>query len=335
MKIVVLCGGTSSEREVSINSSVKVAKALAGRGHEVALVDVFFGLEEEISFGSQDFSEAADEYRALSGVLTDELKASRPFFGSNVIEMCRKADITFLGLHGANGEDGKIQAAFDLLGIKYTGSGYLGSAIGMSKAFTKNTVGTRIPMPGGIIVTKNDPFASRVAAPCVIKPSNGGSSLGVEIITDDADYDAALLKALEFDDTVLVEEFIDGRELTQGVLNGVALPPVEIIPNEGFYDYTKKYNGQTREVCPAENLSDEVLEKMSEYAVLMGRILGLSVYYRVDFRLNSKGELYCLEANTLPGMTDTSLVPQEAAAVGIDYPTLCEKIIEYSLEKYN
>ena len=334
MKIVVLCGGTSTERDVSLKTSEKVALALKSKGHSVLLVDVFWGSEEKLSFDdNQDISETADYLRSLSGLITEELKRSRAFFGENVLDICRESDIVFLGLHGANGEDGRIQAAFDLHNIKYTGSGYLGSAIAMSKERTKVVLSQKIRMPEGIVVTAGDPLRERISAPCVIKPSNGGSSIGVEIVDSDEDYERALLEVLRFDDTVLVEEFVDGRELTQGVLGGRALPPVEIIPKEGFYDYRNKYNGVTEEICPAE-LPESVLGQMSTISILAGQMLGLSVYYRIDYLLKEDGTLYCLEANTLPGMTDTSLIPQEAAAIGMDYPELCEEIISLSLKKY-
>ena len=335
MNILVLCGGTSTERDVSLKSSEKVAAALISRGYNVVLADVFWGLEKKLEFdGSQDIHKAAGEYRNLTTVLTEEVKESRDFFGPYVIEMCKEADIVFLGLHGANGEDGKVQAALDLMHIKYTGSGYLGSAIAMSKDATKAVLSQRIPMPKGIVLKKEDPFRERIAAPCVIKPSNGGSSIGVQIIENDADYDRALLDAFRYDDVVLVEQYVDGRELTQGVFDGKALPPVEIVaPEDSFYDYKNKYNGQTLEICPAQ-IPEDVLKEMSEYSELAGRMLGLSVYYRLDYLLDKEGRLFCLEANTLPGMTDTSLIPQEAAAVGIDYPTLCENIIKVSLKKY-
>lgn len=335
MNIVVLCGGTSTERDVSLNSSEKISKALRSVGHNVILLDVFWGCDKIPDFdNSQDIAEAADEYRRMTGLITDELKSSREFFGPNVLALCKAADIVFLGLHGANGEDGKIQASFDLMNIRYTGSGYLGSAIAMSKDHTKEVLSQFIPMPKGIVLGSDDPYRERIAAPCVIKPNNGGSSIGVQIVENDADYDEALKAAFKYDDTVLVEEFIDGRELTQGVFDGRALPPVEICPAEGFYDYRNKYNGQTVEICPAP-IEDSVLQEMSEYSELAGRILSLSVYYRLDYLLDKEGRLFCLEVNTLPGMTDTSLIPQEMAATGIDYPKLCDMIVKVSMEKYN
>lgn len=335
MKIVVLCGGTSTERDVSIRTSERAAAALRSRGFDVVLVDAFFGVPEKPAFdNSQDISAAADSYRALTPFLTQEMAEGRDFFGPNVIDMCREADMVFLGLHGGCGEDGRVQAAFDLLNIRYTGSGYLGSAIGMSKDATKAILSQLIPMPKGIVLKKDNPFRERIPAPCVIKPSNGGSSIGVQIIMDASDYDDALLEAFKYDDVVLVEQFVDGRELTQGVFDGKALPPVEICPAEGFYDYKNKYSGKTLEICPAQ-IPEETLQEMSEYSILAGKMLGLSVYYRIDYLLDRNGNLFALEANTLPGLTDASLIPQEAAAIGISYPELCELIVRVSMKKYS
>ncbi|MGI6072791.1 MAG: D-alanine--D-alanine ligase family protein [Lachnospiraceae bacterium] len=334
MKIAVLCGGTSTEREVSLKTSEKVAMALKSKGHQVILVDAFLGTHGNSGFDvGQDIADAAQQYRAMTCLINDEMRKSRDFFGPGVIEICKEADIVFIGLHGENGEDGKVQAAFDLMNVKYTGSGYLGSAVAMSKKHTKSVLSGVIPMPEGIVLDRKNPFRERFSVPCVIKPSNGGSSVGVRIVENDADYDEALMYVFKYDETVLVEEYIKGRELTQGVLGGRALPPVEIIPEEGFYDYERKYNGKTLEVCPAD-ITREVLEEMSRYSLLAGEILGLSVYYRIDYILDNRGRLFALEANTLPGMTDTSLIPQEAAAEGVDYPELCELIIDLSMEKY-
>ena len=203
----------------------------------------------------------------------------------------------------------------------------------MSKEKTKEIVAKHIPMPKGIVLHKGETESS-IKPPCIIKPSNGGSSVGVMIVKEGENFLRDLETVFQYDDTVIVEEFIDGRELTQAVFDGKALPPVEICPDEDeWYDYSNKYNGKTKEVCPAE-IPEDVLAEMSEKSVRFGELLGLDVYYRIDYLLDKNGSLYALEANSLPGMTDTSLVPQEAEAVGIDYPTLCEKIIEVSLRKY-
>lgn len=334
MNIVVLCGGVSSEREISLRTSTKVSGALRDCGHNVVMMDVFFGAEEEPEFDNkQNYAETADTLRAKNSLITPELINKTGIFGQNVLETCRKADIVFIGLHGENGEDGRAQAVFEKEGIKYTGSDPASSAIAMSKEETKKLVSPYIRMPKGIVAHKGVQNSREIPIPCVIKPSNGGSSVGVMIVKDDAEYDKALEECFKYDDTVLIEEYIEGRELTQGVLDGQALPPVEICPDKDtWYDYSNKYNGKTKEVCPAQ-ISEAVLNEMSEKSVRFGQIVGLSVYYRIDYLLDAEGKLYALEANSLPGMTDTSLVPQEAAAIGMSYPELCNKIIEISLNK--
>lgn len=336
MNIVVLCGGISTEREISFRTSAKVAEALSNRGHNVILADVLFGLDEIPPFKDKgrDYFAIADEYRKKNHLIDDELKEKSPLLGPNILDICKKADVVFIGLHGKNGEDGKIQQVFEAEGIKYTGSDSVSSAIAMSKEKTKELLSGDFLMPEGTVVKKGEAVPEDLPIPCVIKPSNGGSSVGVLIIKDKNELQKAFEEVFVLDDTALVEEFINGRELTQAVLDGKALPPVEIIPEGGsWYDYENKYNGQTKEVCPADIPAD-VLEKMSDISVKFGEKLGLSVYYRIDYLLDDCGRLFALEANSLPGMTDTSLLPQEAKVVGIDYPSLCEKIIEVSLEKY-
>ncbi len=338
MKITVLCGGISTEREVSLKTASRVADALQKKGHDVVMIDVFFGADEVPEFSKEkDFFAQAEELKARTGEITEELKKEYGLMGPNVLATCKAADIVFIGLHGENGEDGKIQAVFEELDIPFTGSDSKSSAVAMSKSQTKEVIAPHIRMPRGITLSKDDAFLSEkrheIKAPCVIKPSNGGSSLGVLLVMDDQEFDEALDKDFQYDDTVLVEEYIKGRELTQGVLDGKALPPVEICPDEDtWYDYENKYNGKTVEVCPAL-IPEDVLAEMSEKSIRFGELLGLSVYYRIDYLLDEQGTLYALEANSLPGMTSTSLVPQEAKAIGLEYPELCEKIIEISLRQ--
>ena len=346
MNILVLCGGISSEREISLRSSVKVADALHSRGHNVVMADVFFGTEAMMPFDScYDYQAIADELRTKNDLIIDELIEKTGLFGPNIIDMAKACDIVFIGLHGENGEDGRIQAEFDRLNIKYTGSGSYASSLAMSKKATKDKLSHLIRMPKGLSLNRED-FAENsdkiiemikreISLPCVIKPSNGGSSLGVVIIRSEDELFSAISEDFNFDDTLLAEEYIEGRELTQAVLNGQALPAVEICPEEGvWYDYTYKYNGLMKELCPAP-ITDDIFKEMSDISVRFGELLGLTVYYRIDYLMDKEGRLYALEANSLPGMTDTSLVPQEAKAVGIEYADLCELIIKYSLEKYS
>ena len=345
MNIVVLAGGLSTERDVSFKTGSMVAKALKENGHKVILLDVFMGYSDREEDLTGIFDRADEISVQVSDIPTEapdlaKVKASRKdqspcFFGPNVIKMCQMADIVFMALHGENGENGKIQAAFELMGIKYTGTDYISSAISMSKELTKKVlVPEGIPMPKGIALHKGHKV-EYVPFPCVVKPCCGGSSVGVSIVNSEEEFKRALTDAFSYEDNILVEEFIKGREFSVGVLNGKALPVIEIEPLDGFYDYKNKYKaGATKETCPA-NLPKEISEKMQRWAEKACETAGVTTYARVDELLNEDGDIYCLEINTLPGMTGTSLLPQEAAAVGMSYDELTKKIIEISLEKYN
>lgn len=247
------------------------------------------------------------------------------------------ADVVFLALHGQCGEDGRVQAAFDLLGIPYTGSGYLGSGIAMDKDLTK-----RLVAPLGVLTPKwktvsydaadIDALTEDTELPCVVKPIDSGSSIGVCIAHTREELRQALEQGLALGGRSVIEQYIAGREVQIAVLEDRALPSIEIVPKQGFYDYANKYQpGAAEEICPAP-IPAEVEEKLGKAALTVFRALGLSVYSRADFILAEDGNVYFLEINTLPGMTPTSLVPQEAAAVGIDYGTLCEQILTASLE---
>lgn len=343
MDIVVLAGGLSVERDVSLISGKGICKALQSRGHRAVLLDVFLGYDGELDldtvFGQRESLLQREAEIGAKEPDLEQVKALRKddtgcFLGPNVIEICKRADIVYMGLHGAEGENGKLQAAFDILGIRYTGSGYFGSALAMDKEMAKKVfLAAGVPAPDGFIVTEGK-SGQEASFPCVVKPCCGGSSVGVSIAWNEEEYRQALKTGFAYEKELLVEEYIKGREFSVGVIDGKSLPVIEIIPKEGFYDYKTKYqSGMAADVCPAE-LSKELAEKMQEYAVMVYDALKLEVYGRIDFLLDDKGRLYCLEANTLPGMTPTSLMPQEAKAVGIEYGELCEQIIGKSLEKY-
>lgn len=341
MNIVVLCGGLSSERDVSITSGTNVAKALLSRGHKVVLVDLYYGYSGEYADPMELFGKEQDNLDYSVKLEVPDTKkmlaeGNGERIGKNVIEICKAADICFLALHGADGEDGKIQATLDMHGIKYTGSGYLGSAVAMNKEITKNLFRANgIPCPEGIVIDKDDEEHKDVGFPCVVKPCSGGSSVGTSIVNSKDDYKAALSSAFMYEDRVLVERYIRGREFTVGVLSGKAMPIIEIIPKTGWYDYKNKYQaGLTEEICPAE-VDDDIAYLLSRTAEKVAFALKIDVYFRADFLLDNEGRIYCLEANTLPGMTPTSLVPQMAREIGMDFPALCEKIIEVSMEKYD
>ena len=349
MKIVVLAGGLSTERDVSFKTGEMVTKALRENGHQVILLDVFMGYsnKEEDLTGIFDRAEAVSvKVAAIPETAPDleKVKAQRKdqsdnFFGPNVIELCRMADIVFMALHGENGENGKIQAAFDLFGIRYTGTGYLGSALAMNKGMAKQLfLENGIPTPRGTSSKRGEDAAKietcGIHFPCVVKPCSGGSSIGVSIVHDKAEYEQALKEAFRWENELVIEEYVKGREFSVGVIDFQALPIIEIAPVEGFYDYKNKYKaGSTVETCPAE-LSEQITKEMQGYAEKVAEVLGLNTYSRTDFLLDAEDHIFCLEANTLPGMTPTSLLPQEAKVTGVDFNQLCEKLIESSMRKY-
>ena len=347
MKIAVLAGGISSERDVSILSGSKVAAALRSKGHQVVTIDPFMGYEQPLDSVDRLFEENYDfTENAVIGTEApdiDAVKKSRKdqsgvYFGDHVLEICRAADITFLGLHGGEGEDGSVQAALKLNGIRYTGSDMLGAAIAMHKGVTKGIfLNSDVPTPESRLYKRefmcDEYLSSWLSFPCVVKPCSAGSSVGVQIAEDRPQFKAALIEAFRYDDDVLVEEYIKGREFSVGILGGKALPVIEIIPKNGWYDYKNKYQaGATVEVCPAD-LDAGIAARMQREAEHAFEVLRLKVYGRIDFLLDEDNNFFCLEANTLPGMTPMSLLPQEAQAAGISYPDLCEKIIELSLKK--
>ncbi len=336
MKITVLAGGLSPERDVSLTSGSLIANALRRKGHEVALVDVYLGCDA--SELDKMFTLSPSEPHSVSEAEPDLEKLKKEsgngdaLIGRNVIELCKMADSVFLALHGAMGENGQLQATLDCYGIRYTGSGYIGSLLAMDKDISKKLlVGGGVPTPESVTFTKESYdealLLEKIGLPCVIKPCSCGSSVGVSIVKDKNGLDEAMKNAFAFEARVLVEKMVKGREMTVGILKGKPLPPVEIIPKSGFYDYKNKYqSGMTDEICPPDVTEEELL-KLNAAALKTAELLRLGTYCRIDFIL-ADGIPYCLEANTLPGMTPFSLLPREAAAVGIGYDELCEMIAE-------
>ena len=340
MKIVVLAGGISTERDVSLSSGTGIYKALKEKGHQAILVDVFLGytgdMSEDIFALNKDW---AADMRGVSTEISDiaQILAMRPdykknFFGPNVIDLCQQADVVFMALHGAEGENGKIQAYFDLMCIRYTGTTHVSSAIAMDKSIAKELFRQNgIPTPEGIHLKKQECDPKTVPFPLVVKCCNGGSSVGTFIVEKEEDYEAAKAEAFRYDEEIIIEQYIKGREFSVGVIDGKALPVIEIAPLTGFYDYKNKYQaGSTIETCPAE-LSETLTKRMQGYAEDVFKALRLRNYARMDFMLAEDDRMFCLEANTLPGMTPTSLLPQEAQAIGVSYGDLCEWLIEISL----
>ena len=340
MKIVVLAGGLSPERHVSLVTGQNVCAALRERGHRAVVMDMYLGLEgyegapEDVFDGAGLIGEAAISADApdLEAVRRGRRDQSPSLFGPGALEVCRAADAEC-------GEDGRVQAAFDLLGIPYTGSGHLSSGMAMNKAVTKQVMerlGIRTPAWREVRFEREDipRLVEELPLPCAVKTINGGSSLGLALPETRGALTAALEEMLGYGGHVVVEEKVIGRDITVGVLGDRYLPAVEIIPKTAdFFDYAAKYQeGGSEEVCPAP-ISEEAWRAMGEAALALHRGLGLEVYSRTDFVLDEAGRAWCLEINSLPGMTPGSLLPKEAAAVGMDYPALCEEILRLSLER--
>lgn len=350
MKIVVLAGGLSTERDVSLASGAGICKTLRDRGHEAFLLDVYLGFPYDAEKLEEVFTLPNAGLEIAEGIKTTApdlpaIKASRAdqsdcFLGPNVIDICRLADIVFMGLHGDVGENGKLQATFDILGIRYTGPNYLGSALAMDKGIAKKIFRMAgVPTPLGTTLKKSQKGTELaelgLSLPVVLKPCAGGSSIGVFIVNTEDEYKDAIEKSFTYEDEIVIEPYIKGREFAVGIIDGKALPVIEIIPKTGFFDYANKYQaGATQEICPAP-IEPEIAEKMQRATELAFQALKLDIYSRADFLLDEHGDIFCLEMNTLPGMTATSLLPQEAKAAGIEYGELCELIIQKSLERYN
>ncbi len=340
MKILVLMGGTSAERDVSLVSGEAIVKALRSAGHSVIALDTVQSqkllpdhgkyLPDGIGEEPPDVAELEIKGKQLA------LEAIHSFDFSEV-------DVVFLALHGGQGEDGTIQALLDLTGKPYTGSGVLASALAMNKAMSKKIFEReRILTPEWFVPEKSEfsniplileKIHKSFGLPCVVKPNDQGSSVGLTIVEEEQDITKALHDALKYSDHIIIEKFISGREVTVGVLGDLALPVVEIIPEHGIYDYECKYtHGRSNYVCPAQ-IPPKKAKEIQSIGLKAFKALGCEDYARVDFRYGEDGHFYCLEVNTLPGMTDTSLVPKAAEAVGIDFPKLVEKIVRLALKR--
>lgn len=345
MRVVVLLGGTSSERDVSLASGLRIASALRERGHEVVAIDTVRG-----ALGSAE--EAALLEQGVMRTLPPEPGALARLGSTSLATTVRKltesskTDVVFLALHGGQGEDGTIQALLDLTGVPYTGSGHLASALAMDKDLSKRLFrDVGIPTPDWMMVRRGDGtnwkapgFAERAASqlqlPMIVKPSKEGSTVGLTLVKNVESVAGAIAEAFQHDDEVMLEQFIAGRELTVGVLGDRVLPVGEIIPRHELYDYECKYTpGMAEEVFPAA-ITDAERSTVQGLALRAFRVLKLSGCARIDFRMTSDGQFHCLEANTLPGMTELSLIPQAAAADGISFPELCEQIVQLALQAH-
>jgi len=326
VKIAVLLGGDSMERDVSIATASQVVTALRSRGHEVVAYDSAAG---KLS--------AADEQRLFTGKIDRTPPDKRAIKSlSTVISTpeLRDVDVVFLALHGGRGEDGTVQALLDLAGIPYTGTGMRGSALGWDKDIAKRLFrAAGVPTPDWLMApAAPDVVAEELGFPLIVKPNGQGSTVGLTLVEKAADLDAALAVAADFDGEIMLERYVAGRELTVPILDGQPLAVGEIIPATGpIFDYAAKYQaGGAEEIFPAK-LPDAITRRAQALALAAHQALKLESYSRVDFRMDAEGELWCLEVNTLPGLSAASLVPRGAAAVGITFPELCERICTSAL----
>ena len=335
MKITVMLGGASAERDVSIASGMRVLDALRSRGHAVRAVDPSSGTVDDCTEqayrerGVKRAPPSLDELRRLSAAAFSPMLVTLP--------EVRDADVVFLCLHGGFGEDGTVQGLLDFAGVRYTGSGMLASAIAMDKDISKTLFRASGVQTADWRMTpvSRDDAGAALGFPLVVKPSKQGSTVGLTLVKDPARYDEAVREALRHDDEVIVEAFIPGRELTVAVLGDRALPVGEIILTHELYDYESKYTkGLASEVFPAALTAAQTAE-VQRLALFAHRGLKLSGCSRIDFRMTSDSEFYCLEANTAPGMTTLSLVPQAAEAAGLSFEDLCEEIVREAVEKDN
>ena len=330
MKIAVLTGGTSSERDVALSSGLQVAAALRDRGHTVDVVDLATGFvpkDREAALLPGGIGREPPPIEKLKTLQKGMLSA-----GLGEIGAIRDADVIFLALHGGQGENGTVQALLDVIGVPYTGSGHLGSALAFDKDMAKhvlNDCGVVVPRwilapADAATVAKNPGF------PCIVKPSNEGSSVGLSLVREPGKLAEAIALAGRYDNDVMIEQFIPGRELTVGILGEQALPVIEIISKHELFDYECKYTPGMSEEFPAE-LPEQLTKALHAAALRAHRALKLGGYSRIDFRVDGNGGIFCLEANTLPGLTPGSLIPKAAKAAGMSFPEFCEAICRLAL----
>lgn len=340
MKIAVLFGGISTERNVSIAGGKAVVEALREKGHEVIAIDPALGADSEGR--AEAMLNNIEAYPSPEELAKFQPRNFMECINSNLFD---GVDVAFLVLHGKYGEDGIIQSLLELREIPYTGSSVKANAVGIDKIASKiMLVAAGVPTPAWTVVHDHEvenyelarEIREEIGKALVIKPNDQGSTIGITIVRNGNldDIHNGLLLAAQYCNTILVEEFIDGRELTVGIVGDEVLPVIEIIAEGGFYDYKRKYSkGHTEYVCPAE-ISSDIADFTQNLAASAHQALGCYGLSRVDFRLNDEGQAFCLEVNTIPGFTATSLVPKAAKHIGYEFPELCEKIVNLAVERH-
>ncbi len=331
MKVTVLTGGTSAERDVALASGLEVARALRERRHAVSVVDLAAGFvppEHEEALLPGGVGREPPPLERLK-----ELERGMLGSGLGEIPAVRGADVLFLALHGGRGEDGSLQAVLDVLGVPYTGSGHLASALAMDKDLAKRVLrDAGVASPRWVMAPATAAqVRKQVGFPCIVKPSKQGSSVGMSLVRKPRELPAAVAEASRYDDEVMIEAYVEGPEYTVGILGDEALPVVEIRPKHELFDYECKYTpGMAEEIAPAP-IGAKLAARLQDAARRAHRGLKLGGYSRIDFRVDAEGAIFFLEANTLPGLTANSLIPKAARAAGMGFPVLCETICRLAL----
>ena len=323
VRVAVLLGGASMERDVSIASGSQVVEALRRAGHEVLTVDPTRGV---LSPAQERELLGARIDRAPPGQLGDSrtrLPARLAVPGGSDV------DVVFLALHGGSGEDGTMQGLLDLAGLRYTGSGALGSALAMDKDVAKRLfLAAGVPTPAWLMApVEAEMVRAQLGFPLIVKPNGQGSTVGLSLVAEPGELQAAIDAAAGFGGEVMLERYIPGRELTVGILDGEALAVGAIIPAQGeIFDYKAKYQAEAAEEIFPADIGPEITARAQSLALRAHRALKLGSYSRADFRMDAQERLWMLEVNTLPGLSAGSLLPKSAQAVGIDFVELCERI---------
>jgi D-alanine-D-alanine ligase len=332
MKVAVVFGGSSEERDVSIASGMEVITGLRTAGHDVIAVDTAKGVltsEAERSLAGFAVLNEPPESQTLI-----QARAQSPVAVVSAPELSN-VDVVFIALHGGSGEDGTFQALLEASKIPFTGSGHVGSAIAMDKDVSKRLmVAVGIPTPAWqMCIPGDEGTENTLGFPIVVKPNSQGSTIGLTLVHDPKALPSAIAKAAQFDDEIMLEAYVAGREFTVGVLDGQALTVGEIVASSEIFDYGSKYqHGGAREVFPADIPATKTQE-IKQLGVRVHEALKLGGYSRVDLRMDGTGNLWCLEANSVPGLTPTSLLPQSAKAAGIEFPDLCERICKLGIKR--
>jgi D-alanine-D-alanine ligase len=325
----LIVGGASAERDVSKSSGKSIYNALRKLNYNVIILDPALGNHK--NFGEEYFDLETDP----------KLISSENYVDTFCSGLFSQVDTAFIALHGTYGEDGMIQSLLELSKIKYTGSGVLSSSLSMNKGLTKILLQHNgVPTPEWIVVEKGDidyhkikkDIAERLFYPCVVKPNDQGSAIGLTICKKEDEVKAAVDLAMKFSNSALIEKYIAGHELTVGIIDDESLPPLEIKPKHDFYDYECKYTKGLSEYEVPANFPEEILNELKLQAAAAYNAVNCSSYGRVDFRVDENHNIYCLEVNTLPGMTSTSLLPKTAKAAGISFEELIDRIVKNSLK---